>query len=164
MISHNWRELVSSGRSVCRCHVVFLWCYVCSVFLSFSSSASIKAAALNGFEMHAPRQPHTVTYQRSASSLILFLFCFLGGVAFSEFSIAYYRFRFCMEGTLYVLLPDRCFLPCNHGLEFDVRLGQNSVNQSINQSKTVTARVALFKEKSECIQTFWAIERFRRAH
>ena len=66
---------------------------------------------------------------------ILFLFCFLGGVAFSEFSIAYYRFRFCMEGTLYVLLPDRCFIPCNHGLEFDVRLGQNSVNQSNNQSK-----------------------------
>ena len=29
-ISHKWRELVSSGRFVCSCHVVgFLWCYVC---------------------------------------------------------------------------------------------------------------------------------------
>ena len=32
-----WRELVSSGRLVCRCHDVFLWCYVCFCFASFSS-------------------------------------------------------------------------------------------------------------------------------
>ena len=29
LTSHKWRELVPSGRLVCRCHDVFLWCYVC---------------------------------------------------------------------------------------------------------------------------------------
>ena len=35
--SHKWRELISSGRLVCRCHGVFLWCYVFFCFASFSS-------------------------------------------------------------------------------------------------------------------------------
>ena len=35
LTSHKWRELVSSGRLVCRCRFVFLWCYVS--FVSFSS-------------------------------------------------------------------------------------------------------------------------------
>ena len=35
--SHKWRELVSSERLVCRCHDVFLWCYVCFVLLCFAS-------------------------------------------------------------------------------------------------------------------------------
>ena len=34
--SHKWRELVSSGRLVCRYHDVFLWCYLCFYFASFS--------------------------------------------------------------------------------------------------------------------------------
>ena len=37
LTSHKWRELVPSGRLVCRCHDVFLWCYVCFCFASFSS-------------------------------------------------------------------------------------------------------------------------------
>ena len=32
---HKWRELVYSGLLVCRCRVVFLWCYVCFVLLRF---------------------------------------------------------------------------------------------------------------------------------
>ena len=36
LTSHKWRELVSPGRLVCRCHDVFLWCYVCFVLLRFS--------------------------------------------------------------------------------------------------------------------------------
>ena len=36
--SHKWRELVSSGHLVCRCHDVFLWYYICFCFASFSSS------------------------------------------------------------------------------------------------------------------------------
>ena len=35
--SHKWRELVPSGRLVCRCHGVFLRCYVYFGFASFSS-------------------------------------------------------------------------------------------------------------------------------
>ena len=37
LTSHKWRELVSSGRLICRCYVVFLRCYVCFCFASFSS-------------------------------------------------------------------------------------------------------------------------------
>ena len=33
LTSHKWRELVSSGRLVCKCHDVFLWCYVCFMLL-----------------------------------------------------------------------------------------------------------------------------------
>ena len=36
LTSHKWRELVSSGRLVCRCQDVFLWCYVCFVLLYFA--------------------------------------------------------------------------------------------------------------------------------
>ena len=35
LTSHKWRELVSSGRLVCKCHVVFLCCYVRFVLLRF---------------------------------------------------------------------------------------------------------------------------------
>ena len=37
LTSHKWRELVPSGRLVCRCHDIFLWCYVCFVLLCFAS-------------------------------------------------------------------------------------------------------------------------------
>ena len=38
-----------------------------------------------------------------------------------------------ISGTLYVILPDGVFLPCDHGLHFDIisLLCENSVNQSI---------------------------------
>ena len=35
LTSHEWHELISSGRLVCRCHQIFLWCYVCFVLLCF---------------------------------------------------------------------------------------------------------------------------------
>ena len=44
--SHNWCELVPSGRLVCRCHDVFLWCYLCFVLLRFRLYAFVEAAAL----------------------------------------------------------------------------------------------------------------------
>ena len=42
-----------------------------------------------------------------------------------------------MESTLSVFLPDGwCFLPCDHGLDFETSLlCENSINQSINQSE-----------------------------
>ena len=47
LTSHKWRELVSSGRLVCRCHDVFLWCYICFVLLRFRLYAFfVEAAAL----------------------------------------------------------------------------------------------------------------------
>ena len=35
LTSHKWPERVSSGRLVCRCHVVFLRCCVCLVLFCF---------------------------------------------------------------------------------------------------------------------------------
>ena len=46
LTSHKWRELVSSGRLVCRCHDVFLWCYVCFVLLRFRLYAFTEAKVL----------------------------------------------------------------------------------------------------------------------
>ena len=44
---HKWRELVSSGRLVCRCHDdVLLWCYLCFVLLRSRLYAFVEAAAL----------------------------------------------------------------------------------------------------------------------
>ena len=40
-------------------------------------------------------------------------------------------FHFFMESTLYVFVPTTVCLPCNHGLDFDVSLCDNLINQSI---------------------------------
>ena len=59
--SYKWRELVSSGRLVCRCHDVVLWCYVCFVLLLlcfvFVFILSLKPWPFvqSAFDMQAPR-------------------------------------------------------------------------------------------------------------
>ena len=45
LTSHKWRELVPSGRLVCRCHDVFLWFYVCFVLIRFRLYDFVEAAA-----------------------------------------------------------------------------------------------------------------------
>ena len=61
LISHKRRELVSSGRTF----VVFLWRYVCFVFVSFSyfllflSKPQPFVQPFLDNNMHAPRQPHS---------------------------------------------------------------------------------------------------------
>ena len=44
LTSHKWRELVFSGRLVCRCHGVFLWLLIlfCFVLLCFASFSSLR--------------------------------------------------------------------------------------------------------------------------
>ena len=39
-----------------------------------------------------------------------------------------------MESTRYIFLTDGVFLLCDHGLDFDISLCENSSNESINQS------------------------------
>ena len=53
--SHKWRELVSSGRLDCRCHDVFLWCYVYFVLLRFRLYAFIETAALRSIVLQYRR-------------------------------------------------------------------------------------------------------------
>ena len=55
---------------------------------------------------------------------------------------------FCIESTLYVFRPIFVFLPCDHGLDFDIIVCENSTNQS---KSIVIMTSRLFKEKSERI-------------
>ena len=57
MTSHKWRELVSSGPSVCRCHVVFLWCYISFALLRFCLYAFVEAAALRSIVLRYAGAP-----------------------------------------------------------------------------------------------------------
>ena len=56
LTSHKWRELVSSGRLLCRCHDVFLWCYFCFVLLRFRLYAFVEAA-LRSITLRYTRAP-----------------------------------------------------------------------------------------------------------
>ena len=56
-------------------------------------------------------------------------------------SILYHcRFLFYTDSILCVFLPDGVFLPCNYGLDFDISLCENSINQSIKYEDTYFAR------------------------
>ena len=59
LTSHKWRELVSSGRLICRCHAVFLWCYVC-FFASFSSTEAAALRSIVNRYAGAPTAPHAI--------------------------------------------------------------------------------------------------------
>ena len=58
LTSHKWRELVFSGRLVCRCHGVFLCCVIfvlfCFVFV-FMLSLKPRPFVQSFFDMQAPR-------------------------------------------------------------------------------------------------------------
>ena len=99
MTSHKWGELVSSGRLVCRCHDVFLWCYVCFVLLRFRVYAFVEAAALRSIVLRYTHAPIATRVSFFLSFLLLF-----GDVAFSEYFLYHRRF-------LFVWRVRRTFLP-----------------------------------------------------
>ena len=80
LTSHKWRELVSSGRLVCRFHDVFLWRYICFVLLRFRLYALIEAAALLSIVLR-----YAGAAIATRLSFFLFFFCLLGEVAFAEY-------------------------------------------------------------------------------
>ena len=49
--------LVSSGRLVCKCHDVFLWCYPCFVLLHFCLYAFVGAATLRSIVLRYAGSP-----------------------------------------------------------------------------------------------------------
>ena len=113
LTSHKWCELGPSGRLVCRCHDVFLWCYVCFVLLCFASffvfmlSSKPRPFVQSSFDMQAPRLPHVL--------LFFWRWCF--------FRVFLHHFRFLLVWTIeYVVrtffLPNGVFLPCDHELDF----------------------------------------------
>ena len=88
LTSHKWRELVSSGRLVCRCHDIFLWCYVCFVLLRFRLYAFFKIAALRLIVLRYADAPIATRVS------FFFSFCLLEDVAFSEYFWYHCRFHF----------------------------------------------------------------------
>ena len=111
LISHKWRELVSSGRLVCRCYVVFLWCNVYSVLLRFLFFCFTEAATLRSifFVLRYPCVP-TATHVPS-----FFLLFFLGVALFELFCTitvlflcdAEYVERFPLPGGVFIYLVTR---------------------------------------------------------
>ena len=100
--SHKWRELVFSGRLICRCHDVFLWCYVCFVLLR-CSSLFVEAAAL---------RPTVYRYTGTPiGTRVSFFFLFLfGDVAFSEYFFFHFRFLFVWRVRRSTFFPSEwCF-------------------------------------------------------
>ena len=117
LTSHNkWRELVSSGRLVCRCHGVFsLVFYVCFLicFASFFvSMLSLKPRPFvqSSFDMRSDR--HTCFF-------LFFPFLFIWRCRFLRvFFCTISAFSLYGEYVVRFFLPDGVFfLPCDHGLD-----------------------------------------------
>ena len=114
--SHKWRELVSSGHLVCRCHDVFLHGVIfVFVLLRFRLRAFVEAATLRSIVLRYAGAPITARV-----SFFLFLFIWRSDVALSEYFILYDS-PFLFVQSEYVersFLPDGVFLPCDQGLGF----------------------------------------------
>ena len=91
LTNRKWRELVPSGRLVCRCHDVFLWCYVCFALLRFRLYAFVEAAALRSIVLRYAGAPIATPVSFSFLEMSLFSSIFL------------YHFRFLFKRRVYVL-------------------------------------------------------------
>ena len=127
LTSHKWRELVSSGHLVCRCHDVFLWCYVCFVLLRFRLYAFVEVAALRSIVLRYTGAPI------AARVSLFFFFRLFGDVAFSEYFLYHCRF-------LFVWRVRRTFFPSEWCFFYLVTTGwiflhqlMGEFNQSTNQ-------------------------------
>ena len=90
LTSHKW--LVSSGRLVCRCHDVFLWCYLC-----FD-----EAAALRSIVLRYAGAPIVTRFPLVYLEMPLFPRIFCTITAFSLYG----------EYVVRSFLPGGVFLPC----------------------------------------------------
>ena len=127
-----WRELVPSWRLVCRCHGVFLWCYVCFVLLRFRLHAFAEAAALRSIVLRYAGAPIATRF-----------FFFFGDVAFSDYYFLYqFRFLFVWRVRRTFFPSELCFLffcLVTMGWIFDISSCENSINQSFIPSDTTGA-------------------------
>ena len=112
-----------SGRLVCRCHDVFLRCYVCFILLRFRLNAFVEAAALRSIVLRYASAPIATRG--------------FGDVAFSEYFFVSFPLSLCMESTSNVISFRMVFFYLViTGWIFDISLCENSVDQS-NQSTSV---------------------------
>ena len=113
-----------SGSLVCRCHDVFVWCYVCFVLLRFSLDAFVEAAALRSIVLRCAGAPTATRV-----SFSFFWRCRF----FQVFFLVPFPLSFCMESTSYVLSFRMVFFYLvTTGWIFDVSLCEDSINQSVN--------------------------------
>ena len=144
LTSHKWRELVPSGLLACRCHDVFLWCYVCFALLRFRLYASVEAAALYSAVLRYAGAPIATRVS----------FSFLGGVAFSEYLFVPFPLCLCMDSTSYVLSFRMVFFYLvTTGWIFDISLCENSIKQSMPYANSQYALCQRSTESSSAENT-----------
>ena len=134
LTSHKWRELVSSGRFVCRCHGVFslvlrLFGLFCLVFRLY---AFVEAAALRSIVLRYAGVPIAtpVSFFFFFSFFLFIWRCRFFRVFFSTIS----AFSLYRKYVVRSFLPDGvfCFFYLvTTGWIFDTSLCENSINQSI---------------------------------
>ena len=106
LTSHKWRELVLSGRLVCRCHDVFFWCYACFVLLRCPFYDFVQAEVIRSIVL---RYASASIATRVSFFLVFLPFLFIWRCRF--FRVFYkilvlYHFRF-----LFVWRVRRTFFP-----------------------------------------------------
>ena len=122
LTSHKWRELVPSGRLVCRYHYVFLWYYVCFVLLRFRLHVFVEAAGLRVIALRYAGAPIATRVY----------FSFFGDNAFSEYFLYHFRFLFVYrEYVVRSFFRMVFFYLVTTAWIFDISLYENSINKSI---------------------------------
>ena len=118
LTSHKWRELVPSGRLVCRCHDAFLWCYVCFVLLRFRLYAIfVEAAVLCSIVLRYAGAPIATR----ASLFLFFPFVYLEMSLFPSIFCSIAVFSLYGEYVVCFFLPDGvCFFLVTTGCIFDI--------------------------------------------
>ena len=115
LTSHKWRELVSSGRLVCRYHEVFLWCYLCLVYLCFRLYAFVEATAFRSIVL----QCAGASIATRVSVFFIFFYLEIHMSPFpSIFCTIIAVFSLYGEYVVRSFLSNGVFLPCDHGLDF----------------------------------------------
>ena len=111
LISHKWRELVSSGRFVCRCHDTFSLMLHLFCFASFSRPyAFVEAAALRSIVLRYAGVPIAT---RVSFFLFFPFFVYLEMSLFPSFFCTISAFSLCGEYVVRSFLPDGVFLSCD---------------------------------------------------
>ena len=111
--SHKWRELVSSGRLVCRCHGAFSGVTFVFILLRFRLYAFVEAAALRSIAIRY------VGASVAARVSLFFPFVYLEISLFPSIFCTIAVFSLYGEYVLRFPLPDGVFIPCcDHELDF----------------------------------------------
>ena len=103
LTSHKWRELVPPGRLVCRCHDVFLWCYVCFVLFC------VTLLRFSSLCFRRSRGPSFNRPLRHAGAPIATRFLFLEMSLFPSIFLYHFRFLFVWRVRRTFFLSEWCF-------------------------------------------------------